>query len=53
MENQIKPCELIEYCGDFHVIGKNACEGVKNPDECPLLIDVKNNQYTDRFKPLP
>jgi hypothetical protein len=52
LETIAKPCELREYCGDFHPIGKKACEGLKNYNECPLLTAQKDNRYPNRFSPL-
>jgi hypothetical protein len=51
LETKTKQCELMEYCGDFHVIGIEACEGLKNYSGCPLLIEQKDNLYSNRFSP--
>lgn len=42
-------CELIEYCGDFHPLGRGACGGKKSHSGCHLWTQDINNQYTERF----
>jgi hypothetical protein len=46
---ETKQCELIEFCGDFHPLGKEACEGKKSHDGCPLWQQYITNQYTERY----
>ncbi len=42
LQSAQKPCDLSEFCGDFHIAGKALCEGVKNSKECSLYVRTEN-----------